>query len=276
MRENDKSTSFYRVPMELLNANKYRQIEKYPRNEDTVAALMESMDKSGYWKNIPVRPLNNVITLPDGRVIEGDDNIIEYLAGLEPGSTVDFPVEMPFGHHRWEAAIRVGFTSLLMPIDPISDEQMLLRMALENRKEYGTNMGAILETVNQVRKELQRNLDTFEDYEEYADNVESDLFNTPTKFKNAKAQGIGFRTIQQYLGDTWSKNDVNYCVNVLDNIQAGLYTLDHVRGMTSPGIMNRFDILARNVAEAEWPEYIKTSVVDEAAEIIKDPDSPGD
>lgn len=271
---NKPSTSFYNVPMALINANYFRDIGSYTLNEPTVEALMESMDKSGYWKNIPVRPLNNVISLPDGTTIEGDDAIIDYLAGLEPGATIDFPVEIPFGHHRLEAAKRVGFDALLMPIDPISREQMLLRMALENRKEYGTNMGAILETVAQVRKELQDVLDKYLDYEDYSDEVETDLFNTPAKFKNAKSQGIGFRSIATYLGSTWSKNDVNYCCNVLDNIEAGMYTLDHVRGMTSAGIMNRFDILAKNVAKAEWPEFIKTAVVDEAAEIIKDPNSP--
>ena len=101
------------VGMELIQANPYRMIEVYPWIEDKIEALMRSINDVGFWEGVIARP-----TPPS-------------LRG-KPGKGY----QIAFGHHRVEAAKRVGLNRLDLIVRDLTDEQMIQFMGRENGEDY--------------------------------------------------------------------------------------------------------------------------------------------
>jgi hypothetical protein len=255
-----------KVSLSLIQANPYRDMDKYPISESKVKALLESIRQTDFWDNLLARPAGNQITLEDGTVLQGQE-MIEYLRDCEDA---DFPVELAYGHHRWVAVEKTGMTEIDIPVKSIEDEVMLKIMANENKGDWASNMSVILETVRQVRNTLHNQAASFESFDDYLE-VYS-FFATQKEWKAAlDVKNIGYRRICKFLGETWSENDVRAASSTLDAIDGGLFEQEQVIYMPSIAAMNRFQALAKAIHESGvFPEFFKRHYVAEAADIICD------
>ena len=102
-------------------ANPFRHIKRYPIKRDKVAALRESLQKTGFWDNIVAR-------VRDGKA------------------------EIAYGHHRL-VALKEEYSSqhkVNLIIRDLDDEHMIQIMARENMEEWGTNASIEHETIRAV------------------------------------------------------------------------------------------------------------------------------
>ena len=93
------------VPIEKLKPNPYRNLATYPWNEEKIADLQKSYADVGMWEGIIARPING-------------------------------HYEIPFAHHRIEAARRSGFKEVPTILRDLTDEQMIRMMAHENSEDF--------------------------------------------------------------------------------------------------------------------------------------------
>ena len=105
------------VTITTLSPNRKRNFDVYPINEDVVAGLMASYEKTGDFGVIPVR---------------------------ESGPN---RYEMACGHHRVEAMKRLGHTRVTVKIAGFSDQEMTDVMILENATQGGRNPAALADSV---------------------------------------------------------------------------------------------------------------------------------
>ena len=101
--------------------NPFRHMNIYPISDEKVDALVESMNRTGFWDNVVARKV-------------GEN------------------YELAYGHHRWVAYLRKygkeGTIKLI--IKPLSDADMLHMMADENMAEWGHSALMEQETVRSV------------------------------------------------------------------------------------------------------------------------------
>jgi flagellar biosynthesis GTPase FlhF len=104
-----------------IQANPFRHIKRYPIHREKVAALRESLRKTGFWDNVVARSRNG-------------------------------KAEIAYGHHRL-AALKEEFGpnhKVDLIVRKLSDETMIQIMARENMEEWETNAGVIQETIRAV------------------------------------------------------------------------------------------------------------------------------
>ena len=89
------------IAIEKLKPNPYRNLETYPWNEAKIADLQRSYAEVGMWEGVIARPV-------------GDH------------------FEIPFAHHRVEAARRNGVKEIPTIVRSLTNEQMIRMMAHEN------------------------------------------------------------------------------------------------------------------------------------------------
>lgn len=109
------------IPLEKIVANPFRRMEKYPVREEKIAALMGSMERTGFWENVVGREQNG-------------------------------HVQLAYGHHRW-VAFKKKYgknASMNLIIRKISDEDMLRVMADENAEEFKFDAAVEMETIRAV------------------------------------------------------------------------------------------------------------------------------
>jgi hypothetical protein len=117
---NDHSATMKRVKLAQLEPNRFRNFAQYPLNADRMAALEESMRATGLW---------------EGQITAREADGEKY--------------EIAFGHHRWQAAIRVfgDEYEVYITVAYLSDDDMLKRMARENKEEFGHSAEQDIELV---------------------------------------------------------------------------------------------------------------------------------
>jgi len=108
-------THIQNISIEQVDANPFRRLGDYPYVERKVEALMRSIQDVGLWEGIIGRMVGN-------------------------------RVEIAFGHHRAEAARRVGLDAINVIIRDLNDEQMLGFMGRENMEDYNADFLTMLET----------------------------------------------------------------------------------------------------------------------------------
>lgn len=256
------------VSLDLIQPNPYRDMNKYPIDERKVTALIESIRQTDFWDNLLARPLGNKVEV-NGKEITGEE-LAQYLKTIDEAT---FPVEIAYGHHRWVAVERVGMEQIDIPVKAIEDEIMLQIMANENKGDWSSNMAVILETVRQVKSTLHQQATRFEQYEDYLERYS--FFTTPKEWKAAQnINNIGYRTIHKFLGETWSENDIRSAAATLDAIDEGIFAQEQVVTLPSVGSMKAFQTLARAIHKnTMFPDFFKGMYVQEASEIIADPES---
>src|SRR5204863_6159032 len=87
--------------LDLIDANPHRNLTTYPWIEPKIEQLVRSIHDVGFWVGVIARPHS-------GRY------------------------QMAFGHHRIEAARRVGLTEVPLILQQLDDADMLRFMAREN------------------------------------------------------------------------------------------------------------------------------------------------
>lgn len=241
------TASIINVAITSVGANPYRDMVMFPIQESKVLSLVESIEKTGFWPSIIARPKNNEI---NGKPVTREelDNMIAN--GFDFSGVV---WEKAFAHHRQAACERLGFATI--PIIPqiINDENMLLMMANENKEGFGSNINSQLETVRQVKTRLEESIADYDEFEMYV-NDGGTFFTTAKSFKNAQSQGIGFKTIRRFLGETWSDRDVRGPVAVLKAIDDGLFYQEDIVNVPSIGLLEGIASIARVLYEGHTPQ----------------------
>ena len=92
------------VPIADIDPNPHRDLSTYPWIERKVEMLKRSIEGVGFWEGVIVR-----------------------LKGKR--------VECAFGHHRIEAARRLGIDKIPVIVRDLSDEEMLRFMGRENGED---------------------------------------------------------------------------------------------------------------------------------------------
>jgi len=156
------------VRLRDIKANPNRQFSIYSIREDKVARLIESINKTGFWKNVIGRRKGN-------------------------------KVEIAYGHHRIEAARRVYKPEDTIPIviEDLSDADMLDMMIRENAEEYNCPTAAIDDSVRAARDYLKA----------HPDHARKVLSSEPSEVKRvrvgapmiAKRTGFSVGTVQSSL-----------------------------------------------------------------------------
>lgn len=254
--------------------NPYRDMVMFPIQQDKVDSLKESIEKTGFWPSIIARPANNMV---NGKEITQE----ELVALLNDG--FDFSGvkwEKAFAHHRQAACEALGFDTIPIVPQIINDENMLLMMANENKEGFGGNVNSQLETVRQVKQRLEESIADFDTFEEYKE-AGGDFFKTAKSFSNAQAQGVGFKTIRRFLGETWTERDVRGPVAVLKAIESGYFHQEDIVHVPSIGLLDGIASIATimyegytpNVKDAEpvppvdWPIYLKDKLINELIQL---------
>ena len=100
--------------------NPFRDLERFPLIPDKIESLIESFRATGVWENI------------EGRLVNGK-------------------LQIAYGHHRL-AAMRTFYAGepdkeFNFTVLDLSDSDMIQRMARENKKVYGSDLGTVIESV---------------------------------------------------------------------------------------------------------------------------------
>lgn len=110
-------------PLDKVEANPFRHIERYPIRRAKVEALKASFKTTGFWGNIVARQVNGV-------------------------------AQIAYGHHRLRALVEHYAddprTEVELIIRDLDDEAMLQIMARENMEEWGTSASVEHETIRAV------------------------------------------------------------------------------------------------------------------------------
>lgn len=258
------STQMITVALSQISKNPYRDFDMATIREDTVLSLMESINDTDFWQNFPLRLKDN--QLADGTVIVSQEQIDALLEADHDWSLESF--EKPHGHQRFEALKRLEWVEVTLILKYITDETMLLMMANENKEGYGGNTGVICETVSKVSAEINRSLANSPDFIDYK--KENDLFQTKKAFDNAKENGVGFRKVREFLGQTWSESDVRGAFKILKLIDKEYFTQADVGTVASMGLLETVGALGEYIYEGkkdqdapDYPIYWKREILND-------------
>jgi hypothetical protein len=103
------------VSLSKVRPNPHRDLDTYPWIEDKLAQLMRSIEDVGFWAGIIGR--------------QADDGY-----------------ELAFGHHRVEAARRLGMAEVPLIVEDLDDQRMLQFMGRENGEDYSADFLVMLNT----------------------------------------------------------------------------------------------------------------------------------
>lgn len=174
-----------KISVNKILSNPFRDIKRYPLDEEKVKRLMDKMTKTkaGFHDNLLVRP----------------------------HPTKKDYYELGYGHHRIESVRRLGITEIEPSVCDLDDAEMLLTMFDEN-SETTNNLSFQVFTVETAKKFLDDKLAEYKTLKEFfADTsrcheLMAPLLNLQTNSKTAEATwsqlkktGVGGFTIFKFL-----------------------------------------------------------------------------
>lgn len=115
-----------KIKLKDIRSNPNRDLKFNPFNEEKIAALISSIEETGFWTNVIVRP--------------------------DPKDKGKY--QQAYGHHRMEAARRCKVTEAEFVVRDLDDQTMLKMMELENQEDYRYSPLSLLESVKAVVKAL--------------------------------------------------------------------------------------------------------------------------
>lgn len=253
------------VPISLIEDNPHRNLNLNKLNQSKVNELIESYEKTGYWNNTMCRPKDNKIPAL------GDDfteqQFLEYMASFN-GNPIDFIVQMSYGRHRIEALRQMkesikhkSIENIRMEMKFMSNEKMLQVQVHENRSEWGHGMATGIESISQVHDTIKAQLDEFalDEFDDYKEKYPYGYFATSKSFADAKgAKGIGFDTIQKFLGGKWKENDVYGPLNAIKASREGLFDIKNCYNISNSSVLREIVALIKDInEEIKFPAYFK-------------------
>lgn len=258
--------------------NPYRDLNLFPISEAVVDSLKESIKDTDFWDNLVVRLKDN--TLCDGTPISGS---VELIALFESGHDFSKEIfELCYGHHRISALSSLNWDKVSLPVKWVSDTNMLKMMANENKDSSLNQIAVKLETFRQVRTSIETELASYKNFTAYKKDG-SGLYANKQGFEQAKENGVGFKTVKKFLGDTWSETDIRYSAAVVANIDAGFFLQEDVIDIPSIGLLQAvgsicsFMLLGdekKGTEAPDWCMYFKTAAIATMIERCK-PDAKG-
>jgi ParB-like chromosome segregation protein Spo0J len=178
-----------KVQIKQVEANPFRDMGNYPIDEEKVSALVDSIEQTGFWDNVLVRPKGN-----------------NWNCGI---------YEQAYGHHRF-AALRKVFSSetvIDIPVKELPDSVMIQVMANENMEEWRVSARVIDETVKVAKQFLE------EHPEESRKVGQIKSLHTGEDF-------VGAITISRFLGKRWSERMISYSLERLKTFKDEEINLD--------------------------------------------------
>ena len=215
--------------------NPYRDRNLNPTTDVKKADIKESIDQTGFWDNLLVRVRNN--EMPDGTAIKDAVHLAELLdTGALDLDAAQF--ELAYGHHRIDVLREMNWEDMDVPVKYITDEKMIRIQANENKDGWGHGISTILETVRLVQNQLESQLADFSGFTDYQDTLGDNAIFSKKQFSDAKTQGIGYRTIQAFLGESWSQATVRVPMVVLNAISKKYFTQVQIAAVPSIGLLD--------------------------------------
>ena len=262
-----------KVHISNINPSPFRDLSVYNYIDGKLSSLEESIDKSGLWKNMICRPLGNQLDGVEPAEIKAAVAKINADLGLE--GVYDGLVEIPWGHHRVEAARRKGLDYIYFTMEALTDDEMLYHLAAENKDDYGSNMQVFLETVTQIYQNLLGKVQSVATFPEFKEKFGDAIYKTKAAFDQAKGEhGISSGALQKMLGDTWSQKDIGFALSAIKAIEGGEFDRGTVISMPTVRHMGEFCKFVAALKEKSdvYPEFFVNKFMDEAATLISDPD----
>lgn len=185
-----------KIKLKDILPNPFRNLERYPFDDDKIKALNRSIDETGFWENIVARPCPY-----------DQDKI-----------------EVAYGHHRLKVLQKRfdpedEFTFNVIDLD---DEKMLKIMASENLEEWGGNFKIEQETVRAVVQAYANNKIGLGNIE---NKTKSTYLRYAPNFKKADGHSTSnthpYPYTAQQLADflSWDRGKVNDILNSLEAIE---------------------------------------------------------
>ena len=125
---------YVEAPIKSIGYNPYRDITRYPIDEDAVNRLIESYDDLGNFGTLPARQVKG-------------------------------GYELAAGHHRLEALRDIGVKKIPLLVSDYDDDQMVEVMTVENSTQRGQNAAALLDSVAAITYRLAKMLLTESDHD---------------------------------------------------------------------------------------------------------------
>ncbi len=189
--------------------------------------------------------------------------------GLVVRQRSDGPYELAFGHHRVEAARRMGLPKLPVVVENLSDAQMLNMMASENSEEYGHDFAlgvmnaveAVVKAYGSGRIELERVADE-------------------AKGRSSSINGKLYSplTVAKYLG--WiskgkAADKVSTSLQALELIELGALRRSQLKGLGSGQARELVTLTKRKMeAEAAKADAQRAAIAKAAEAAAKAADKP--
>ncbi len=191
------------VPLDKIDSNPYRHIERYPIDEEKIEALLQSYDNSGFWDgSIQARPCPEKVD----------------------------HVQIAFGHHRVETARRKKLKTIGLVVAERSEADMLRMMADENRDEFRHDVLVNADTIAAVVEAYGQGKIELEPVNEKAGGVKH-----LTSFPPRKEVSYTCLTVARFLG--WTKVNgaqaTNACRVAFDAFREKAATEEALRSLPS-------------------------------------------
>jgi hypothetical protein len=188
-----------KIAVSKLVPNPWRRMESYPIDRDKVRSLKISIEDTTFWDNLLVRRSKR-------------------RRGY---------YEIAYGHHRLIALKELKVREVDLPVRKLTEAQMIKIMANENLDEWRTMPKVYNETIFVAKDFLDAVLKKYDTWEEFrlAKNVQP-IFDSEPEFRSVKGKkkGIGWQTIQKFLGKNWHKWIIQDALNTRKGVEDG--TLD--------------------------------------------------
>ncbi len=174
-----------KIELSKLKPNPYRDLKKYPIQQERVECLKASIEQTGFWDNILARPSGNHF-------------------------------ELAYGHNRLIALQQLGIKQIDIPVKDIPDADMVRIMATENREQYDENQAILIETVQAVRDFLNNELSKSDKWDTSNEFIRC-LFESQKAFESTAGRGVGQTTILKFLGKGWKQWKIQHALEVLNS-----------------------------------------------------------
>lgn len=187
-----------KIKLKNIENNPFRDLEKFPLVEKKIEQLMEIIGSTRFYRNIYARPC--------------------------PGQDGKF--QIAYGHHRIEALRRLKYNSIDIPVDDLSDAEMVQAMVADNMKDYDNEENPIVavESTRAAKNFLDSELAKYERWEDARINeFINTLFENAGNFgrcravneKTGEMSGAGQTTIVKFLHGAMKQWKIQSCLSLI-------------------------------------------------------------
>lgn len=177
-------SDFKLISLEDIEPNPFRDMKRYPIDEEKLDALKASFQNDAPWKSS------------------------HWMVREHP--TKKGKYQLHFGHHRYQALKDLGCKEWRFAVENVDDATMLKRMANENGETYANDADVAIETIYAIKKFLETELQKYPDYKTFMTSESAGhnfpLIDSMCSFRNTKkclkpgGFGVGKETIYAFLG----------------------------------------------------------------------------